>query len=280
VTTAFVLSGGASLGAIEVGMVRALITAGVEPDVYLGTSVGAVNAAYLAGHPGPAGVDGLGRLWLKLRATDVFPANPLLGLRGFLGRTNYLVSPHTLRRLVEDNLTYQRLEDAPIPLHVVATELASGEEVVLSDGDAADAVMASAAIPGVFPPVHVGGRDLMDGGVADNTPISHAVRLGCSPIYVLPTGHTCADVPPPKSALGMVLHAVTIMIGQQLVRDIVRYRSDVDLRVVPPVCPLSVFPADFRHTAELIERGEVTTNAWLDAECPAASGDGVGPHRH
>jgi NTE family protein len=280
VTTGFVLSGGASLGAIEVGMLRALAAAGIECDLLLGTSVGAVNAAYLAGHPGAAGVEGLAELWLKLRAADVFPANPLLGLRGFLGRTNHLVSPHALRRLVVDNLTYARLEDAAVPVYVVATDVASGEEVVLSKGDAADAVMASAAIPGVFPPVRVGDRDLMDGGVADNTPISHAVRLGCRTVYVLPTGHTCGNVPSPRSALGMVLHAVTVMVGQQLVRDIAYVRPDVDLYVVPPLCPLAVFPADFRHTAELIERGEASTRAWLHDGRPARSREGVGRHRH
>jgi NTE family protein len=280
VTTAFVLSGGASLGAIEVGMARALMAAGIEPDLLFGTSVGAVNVAYLAGHPGPAGVEGLAELWLELRASDVFPANPLLGFRGFLGRTNYLVSPNALRRIVQDHLTYVRLQDAAVPVYVVATEVGSGEEVVLSEGDAAEAVMASAAIPGVFPPVRVGDRDLMDGGVADNTPISHAVRLGCSTIYVLPTGHTCADVPPPKSALGMVLHAITVMIGQQLVRDVAHYRPEVELHVVPPLCPLAVFPGDFRHTAELIERGDASTRTWLEKERPAASAEGVGRHRH
>jgi NTE family protein len=279
-TTALVLSGGASLGAIQVGMYEALADAGIVPDVLLGTSVGALNAAYLAGHPGPEGAHGLAQIWLDLRATDVFPVMPIQGLRGFLGRSNHLLSPEPLRELIRTYLVFDRLEDAPVPLYVVATELITGEEAAFREGDAIEAILASAAIPAVFPPVKIGDHYYMDGGVADNTPISQAVRLGVDVIYVLPTGHTCGKVPPPRGALGMVLHAITLLIGQQLVRDTDRYRDTHDIRVVPPLCPMSVFPADFRHTRRLLERGRASTAEWLAAGQPEASLEALGRHLH
>jgi NTE family protein len=120
----------------------------------------------------------------------------------------------------------------------------------------------------------------MDGGVADNTPISHAVLLGADVVYVLPTGHTCADVPPPKTALGMALHALAVLIGQQLVRDVAGLAEATTLHVVPPLCPLDVSPADFRHTAELIERAEASTDTWLSEQRPLWGRRVLGPHPH
>jgi NTE family protein len=262
-TTAFVLSGGASLGAVEVGMLRGLTEASIAPDMLLGTSVGALNAAFVAGHPGLDGVDRLAALWGSIRRNDVFPLRPLTGLLGFVGRRDHLVPIDPLKRLITDNLTFERLEDSPVPLHVVATEVVSGDDVRFSSGPAAQAILASAAIPGVFPAVEIDGVAYMDGGVTDNTPIADAVALGADTIYVLPTGHACSLRDPPRSALGMALQAVTVLIGRQLIVDIERYASVVDLRVVPPLCPLDVVPTDFTRSVELIERATTSTRTWL-----------------
>jgi len=278
VTTAFVLSGGASLGAIQVGMLQSLFAAGIEPDLLLGTSVGALNAGYIAGHPGPAGADALAEIWQSLRSTRVFPITPAMGLRGLVGRANHLVSPDALRALVREHVGFARLEESVIPFQVVVADARSGEEVVLSSGDSVEAIVASAAIPGIFPPVTIDGVELMDGGVADNTPISNAVELGADVVYVLPTGHTCGALDPPRSALGMVMHAITILIGQQLVRDIEHYGDQIELHVVPPLCPLTVFPMDFRHARELISRGRDSTTAWLEASRPVSHS--LGRHGH
>ena len=263
-TTAFVLSGGASFGAVEVGMLRALTDAGIAPDVLLGTSVGALNAAFVAGHPGPAGIDRLAALWASIRRNDVFPLHPLTGLLGFFGRRDHLVPSEPLRRLITSNLTFERLEQSPVPLHVIATEVVSGDDVRFSEGLAVDAILASAAIPGVFPGVDIDGVTYMDGGVTDNTPIRDAVDIGADRVYVLPTGHACSLRDAPRSALGMALQAVTVLIGRQLVVDIERYSGIVDLRVVPPLCPLDVLPSDFSRSAELIERAEASTREWLE----------------
>lgn len=148
--TAFVLSGGASLGAVHVGMLRCLAEEGIAPDLIVATSVGAMNGGWIASRSDPAGLEALADLWQSPSRADVFPANPVLGLEGFLRLQPNLVSDSGLRRLLFEHLDFTRLEDAPIPLHVVTTDVISGHDVVFSTGDAVDAITASAAIPAVF----------------------------------------------------------------------------------------------------------------------------------
>ncbi len=280
-TTAFVLSGGASLGSIQVGMLLSLAEGGITPDFIVGTSVGAVNGGWVASRPDAAGLNALADLWRSLSRADVFPTRPIVGLMGFLGLRSYLVPDKGLRRLLTDHLEFSRLEDAPIPLHVVATDVLSGHDVLLSSGDAGDTIAASSAIPVVFPPVNINGRDLMDGGVVNNTPLSHAVALGADQIWVLPTGYSCALPESPKGALAMALHALNLTVNQRLALDVARFEEVVDLRVVPPLCPLGVSPIDFTHSASLIERAHDSTRDWLAAGHPG-SGQAtlLAPHRH
>jgi NTE family protein len=279
-STAFVLSGGASLGAVQVGMLQALSHHGIRPDFVVGTSVGAINGAWAAGTPDSPGTDGLAAIWRGLRRADVFPSSPLRALTAVTGRSRAVVSADGLRRLLSHYIAFRRLEDAPIPMQVVAADVLTGEDVLLSAGPAVDAVLASAAIPGVFPPAEVEGRCYMDGGTVNNTPISHAIALGADVVWILPTGYPCALQAAPASALGMALHGLTVVIQQRLAADYARYRDMADLRVAPPLCPLNVSPADFSHTAALIDRARRSTTAWLE------SGDYQGtswprlPHQH
>src|SRR6476469_9298044 len=188
-TTAFVLSGGGSLGAVQVGMLAALEARGFHPDLLVGTSVGALNAAYLGANGYDAAViDRLAVIWRTLRRADVFPIDPLRQALAAAGRRPSLCSRRSLRRMVEANLSIANLEAARIPLHIVTTDAMSGEEVLLSSGDLTSAVLASAAIPAVFAPVERGGKVLMDGGVANNAGVSHAIALGADRVVVLPAG--------------------------------------------------------------------------------------------
>jgi NTE family protein len=262
-TTAFVLSGGGSLGAVQVGMLQALAAEGVRPDVLVGTSAGALNAAFVAGH----GFDEralveLERIWTGLRRRDVFPLEPARLLAAAAGGAS-LCSPVALRRLVDRHVGIDRLEDAVVPVHVVTTDIRSGEEVVLARGDAVDAVVASAAIPAVFPAVRIDGRDLVDGGIANNAAVSAAVALGADRIYVLPGGYACALDAPPASALASALQALTLLIEQRLIVDVAHHAADVDIRVLPPLCPLRVSSHDFRHGHELVTRARESTARWL-----------------
>lgn len=263
-TTAFVLSGGANLGAVQVGMLRALHEADVRPDLLVGASVGAINAAWLAGADPDEGVEELANIWTSLRRSDVFPVRFGMGLAGFLGRRQSLIDAGGLRRLIGSHVRFERLEDAPIPLHVVVTDVLDGRDVALSSGSAVDVITASAAIPGVFAPVVVDGRTYMDGGVVNNAPVSHAVELGADTIYVLATGYACSLAAAPTSALAMTLHAVSLMINRRLSADVDHYLGHADVRVIPPPCPVDVKPGDFSRAEDLIERTYASTVAWLE----------------
>jgi NTE family protein len=144
--TAFVFAGGGSFGAVQVGQLRALVAHGLKPDMVVGSSVGAMNAAYYAGAPSLEGVERLTRIWRNLRRGDVFPLSWRTAL-GFARRRDFLVGSEGLRRLVHRHLPYGTLQEAKIPLHIVATDILNGEAVVLSQGPAAEAILASTAIP-------------------------------------------------------------------------------------------------------------------------------------
>lgn len=261
--TAFVLAGGGSLGAVQVGMLKALLAEGVAADLVVGSSVGAINAAYFAAAPDREGIARLERIWLELRRNDIFPLTLADTLLGLLGRRDYLVPAGPLRRLIESCLPYRLLEEAALPCHVVATDVLTGKEVILSRGEALPALLASAAIPAVYPTVSIDGLPLMDGGIASNTPISAAVALGASRVLVLPTGTPCALKTPPHGALATALHAINLLSMRQLVADVDRFASRCELIVLPPLCPQAVNAYDFSHSAELIERAERAARRWL-----------------
>jgi len=262
--TAFVFAGGGSLGAVEVGMLKALVAAGVRADLVVGSSVGALNAAYFAARPNEKGVKRLDAVWRGLRTGDVFPFSPLRALLALLGYADGLTDPSNLKALLMRELPFQRLEQARVPCHVVATDILNGDEVVLSSGPAVDALLASAAIPGVFPPVELDGRDLCDGGVSSNTPIATAISLGAGRIVVMPTGFPCDLPSPPSGAVAMAVHAINLLINHQLVVDIERFHDAATITVVPPACPLAVSPLDFSSVGEMIDRATESTRRWLD----------------
>ena len=194
----FVMSGGASLGSIQAGMLRALYERDVAPDVIVATSVGAVNGAYIASRPPTvATADELATIWRGVRRQDVFPFNPATALIGITGRRNYLIP----------------------------------------NG----------------PPVEWEDTELIDGGVANNTPISHALELGCDQIYVFPTGVACALPEGPHGALGMAIHAMSQLVHLRLNSEIAALAGDPRLVVLPPPCPITVQPVDFSRADELIE---------------------------
>lgn len=262
--TAFVFAGGGSLGAVEVGMLRELVRAQVRPDLVVGASAGAINASFFAGAPHAQGVTALQGLWCNIQRRDVMPFAFMSLFRVLMGRQEHLVNNGALRRLLQRSLHYQAIEDAVLPLHVVASERVTGTEVVLSRGPVVEAVLASSAIPGVFPPIVIEGRELVDGGVCSNTPIAAAVQLGATDIVVLPAGFACALQTPPRGWIGQSLHALSLVVARQLVHDIAHFSPQVRICVVPALCPLEVSSYDYGHCAALIERSASTTRAWLD----------------
>ena len=261
--TAFVFAGGSSLGAVQVGMLKALLNHGFEADLVVGSSVGAINAAYFAGNPTLEGLTRLEAIWRGLRRSDVFPVPTLRDLMGLFSQRGYLVEPTALAQLLERHFSYDRLENTRLPCHIIATDLLAGIELRISTGPVIKALLASAAIPGVFPAVRLDGRYVVDGGVANHTPLSAAIELGANRLIVLPTGYSCTLETPPTRAIGAALHSLNILIARQLSNDVRSLRTLAEILVVPPLCPLGVSPYDFNATGVLIDRAEQSTEEWI-----------------
>jgi NTE family protein len=260
--TAFVFAGGGSLGAIQVGMLRELIHHGLDPDLVVGSSVGALNAAYFAGAPNAAGVDKLERIWCGLRRHDVFPVT-LRSLLRFASGEGHLIDPFNLKLLIKRQVPFLNLEEAAIPLHVIASNL-GGVAVCLSSGPAIDRILASAAIPAAFPSVRIDGQYLIDGAIGSNTAILTAAKLGATRIIVLPTGFQCDLREPPKGAIARALHAITLLVANQIVRDLKELAGKVDVSIVPSLCPLDVSSYDFSSAGQLIDRAADNTRKWIE----------------
>jgi NTE family protein len=280
-TTAFVFAGGGSFGAIQVGMMHSLASHGVAADMVVGSSVGALNGAYYAGDPTLKGVLQLETIWRGLQRHDVFPVN-WWTLLGFLLRRDFLIPHDGIRKLIDDHLPYRNLQDAKLPVHIVTTDIISGDSVVLSEGSAAEAIIASTAIPGAFAPIRYKDYYLADGAISSNTPIKVAVAMGARRLVILPTGYACSTHMPPTGAVASALHALTLLIARQLVGELEDLAPDIEYFVVPPLCPLVGSPYDFSRTADHIERAIRSTDSWLAQGGLEKGGipDEMRPHSH
>jgi NTE family protein len=182
-----VFSGGSSLGALHAGMLRAVQEAGLAPDVLVGTSAGALNAAFVGGGFTAKRVAELADIWRSIKTSDVFAGLGLWSAARALLGWGTLASPARLRAIAERHLPAKHA-DLAVPTTVVATDHATGSAVLLNGGDLRSNVMASAAIPGVFPPVTNGDQTLLDGGVVAHVPVLPAKSLGCRTMVVFDAG--------------------------------------------------------------------------------------------
>ncbi|HEY6911607.1 MAG TPA: patatin-like phospholipase family protein [Myxococcales bacterium] len=184
---AFVFSGGSSLGALHAGMLRAVLGAGIQPDFLVGTSAGALNAAFMAKGFSEARVNELAGIWSGLSTGDVFPGLGIWNSLRCAAGMGTLASPSGLKRIIERHLPATHAELA-IPTAVIASDLATGSAVAFREGDLRRHVLASASIPGVFPPVTAEGRTFVDGGVSSHVPLLPARDLGAKTMVVFDTG--------------------------------------------------------------------------------------------
>jgi NTE family protein len=278
--TAFVLAGEGSLGAIQVGMMHSLAAHGISADMVVASSVGALNGAYYAGDPTLKGVLQLETIWRGLQRHDVFPIT-WRTLLGFVLHRDFLIPHDGIKKLIDDHLPYCDLQDAMLPIHIVTTDFVSGNSVVLSEGSAAQAIIASTAIPGAFAPVHYRDFCLADGAISSTTPVRVAVAKGAQRLIILPTGYACAMDAPPSGAIGNALHALTLLIARQLVSELEALDPGIEYFVVPPLCPLVGSPYDFTRTADHIERAIRSTDSWLERNGLEQSGipDEMRPRR-
>lgn len=262
--TAFVLTGGGSLGAVQIGMLAELLETGERPDVIVGVSAGALNGAFLAFDPSREMVARMTALWTRITTREVLGLS-WRSLLGVLGFRDHIASSNGIRSLLHRELPYRTFAETAIPLHVVCAELVTGNDVVISAGDVAEAVIASTAIPGVFPPVQLEGRYLVDGAVAACTPVSVAAILGATRVIVLPCGFACAQNSVSKHALGRAMHAITLLGARQLRLEFEHYSRSVVMRIAPPICPLDQSSYDYSNGSDLIARARASTRSWIDA---------------
>lgn len=274
--TAFVLPGGAALGAVQVGALRALLEAGVRPDFVVGTSVGALNGVMVAARPNLGGADELWTIWSSLRRRDVLPVNPLLVACGLLGLADHCVSGRAFSRWLEQRLPALAFEDLAVPLVVTATDLEAGVAMELSSGPLLPALLASSAIPGLFPPVRIGRRVLVDGGVLDDVPVDVALAWGAERIVVVET--MGVERRRPRRAGGVMarcLDLLSVNAGRlQLARA---EEAGVETLVVPlPPVAVGVHPLDFGAVPRLLDESLVHARSvvarWRTAALECAGG--------
>jgi NTE family protein len=270
VTTAIVLSGGGNLGAMQAGSVVALFEAGIDPDLLVGTSVGAMNSAFLATHPGLEGARTLREAWAALRRAEAVQLDPLLAFMGFFGLRDHLVSARQLRRLLAKWIPIDRFEQSSIPFGVVATDALSGEAALVTKGDIAPAIAASSAIPGIFPPVRVEGRWLIDGSLSSNHPVLEAQDLGADEVYLVTTV-TAPRTVPPKGAIAVAMNSVSLLTTRVARLQLAEAQRRAErmgghVHVVPSAEPLAPGPFDYRRGAELAEQAYQRTQRWIREE--------------
>jgi NTE family protein len=265
VPTAFVLAGGGSRGAGQVGMLAELTDRGIRPDRVYGASVGAVNAAAYCGDPTPEGMKRLAEVWLEVTGEDVFPRGRVHGPWKFFQQRPAAHSNAGLRRIIERGLVFERIEEAVIPLEVVATSLTEGRERWLTEGPAVEAILASAAIPAMLPPVTIGDELLVDGGVLDNVPISRAIAGGARRIYVLLCGPLHFRPPPPRRPVETLVTSFFVAVHARFVRELAALPPGVEVVVFSGADPATDY-RDFSGSAELIAAGRAEVASVLEDE--------------
>lgn len=267
--TAFVLGGGGPLGAVQVGMLQAVLERGITPDLLLGCSAGAINAACLAQNPTRDGCDALAEVWRNLDGNSVISPGHLSRLWLLARKGLALQGNDGLRALLEDSLSYRSLEETVVPLQVVATSMRTGRERWFSSGPVVEAVLASAALPAVFPPVEIDGELFIDGAVVDNVPLSRAVALGARRVVVLHVGNFERPRPVPRRPLDVLLQSFSIARNYRFLAEVEHPPAGVELLTLPSVDPGPTRYNDFSQSARLIERAYAAATAFLDARLPA-----------
>jgi NTE family protein len=267
---AFVLSGGGNLGALQIGMMRALLEHDIRPDLIVGCSVGAINGAGLAEDPTLAGALRLERLWRALEGKELMPAGWLPNTVAIARRGEAIHENHGLRRHLEQSLTARTFEELAVPFQCVATDVVGVREVWFRSGPLIEPILASAALPSVYPAVEIDGVRYLDGGIVDDVPMSRAVELGARTLYVLQVGLFSRPRPEPKRPLDVAVQAYWIARHHRFKRELAAMPADIELHLLPTGQTPSMRYNDFTRTSELISLAYEASSAYLAGrELPA-----------
>jgi NTE family protein len=232
---AFVLGGGGVLGAVQVGMLRALLGPGIKPDLIVGTSVGAVNGVLLAADPTPGVINRLAYLWSSPEARDVYGDSLPRRVGRFVRTGTHLHSPEPLRELLARELgAERRFDELAVPFQCCAASIEQASERWFHQGPVVPAVIASASVPGLMPPAHVAGEHFIDGGIVNSIPLARAIELGAATIFVLQVGRVDRQLTVPTRPWDVA------RVAFEIAR---RHRFARDLAAVPAGLPVHVLPA-------------------------------------
>jgi NTE family protein len=276
---AFVLGGGGLLGAHEVGMLRALLEAGVLPDMVIGTSVGAVNGAMVAADPTATAADRLGELWVELAGTGVFTGSLLRRISTLARTGTSLHSDEPLRGLLERHLPVRTFAELVVPFQCVAASVERAAEHWFTDGSLSDAVLASCAVPGLLPPVEVDGETFLDGGLVHSIPVGRAVGLGARTVYVLQVGRIEKPLTAPSRPWEVAQVAFEVARRHRFAADMATLPAGVTAHVLPTGAEPGGIRSQLRYrdhagTAERIDVAYAATARYLaGAGAPADDGD-------
>ncbi len=269
-TTAFVLGGGGVLGAVEVGMLQALFERDIYPDLVLGTSVGALNGAMVARDPSLAVIGRLTELWQSAGASrEVYGDRPLRTVRRAVATGTHIYSAKPLRQRLAEEFGDLRFEDLPVRFQVCAASIERAAEHWFDSGPLVEAIVASAAVPGLLPPARVGDEHFLDGGIVNSIPLGRAVQLGADIVYVLQVGRIDRPLSVPRRPWEVA------RVSFEIAR---RHRFGRELAELPPGVVAHVLPArgttarddsllghrSFSGVAERIEASHRASVAYLD----------------
>ncbi|MGW0946194.1 patatin-like phospholipase family protein [Streptomyces sp. NPDC002623] len=256
---AVVVGAGGVLGAAHVGVGYALEQRGFVPDMIIGTSVGALNGAIAAAHPHSA-APWLDHVWTQLRRRHVYPL-------GYLSSRASVFTDRGLRRLIAGAGLPSRIEQLSVPFTAVAMDLVTGAPVLLDHGDLESALLASAAIPGMLPPVEREGRTLVDGGVIAYVPVLAARQAGAASVVVVSTGPESSPLSPTfsrRSAAAIASRAGLLLLHHQIERDLHEVSEHIPTVVLPTGVEAWPAPWDFGHSKRLISTASLAAGRFLD----------------
>ena len=267
--TAYVLGGGGVLGSSEVGMVRALAEHGVRPDLVLGTSIGALNGVFIAADPGLEGAERLAAVWEAVVREGVFLDNPMRQAARVARYRTHLLSNAPLRHVVERYLPVGRFEDLEVAFQCVAACIEDSSGRWFADGDLTDAVVASCSVPGLFPPVRIGERHYLDGGLVHSIPVGRALALGATRIFVLQVGRVEQQLKVPTRPWEVATVAFEIARRHRFVHEMESVPEDVEMHVLPSGSTqspnISIGQARIGRMRERMEAARAATDDYLTA---------------
>jgi NTE family protein len=262
---AFVLGGGGVQGAAEVGMARALLESGVRPDLVCGTSIGAINGAAIAGDPTPEGAQRLLAIWEALGGNGMLDGSLIGRLAGLVHRRTALHGNGALRRLLRERLPAQTFADLVVPFECVAASVERAREQWFDSGDLIEPVLASCALPGVFPPVRIGDEHFFDGGLVNSIPLDRAVARGADTVWVLHVGRLEENLAAPRFLWEVAFVAFEISRRHRFFSDLERVGSEVTVHVLPtglPERPAATWSnLRYRDTRRISGRAELAYDA-------------------